>query len=221
MIIENAGSFESAQPDIDQIEIDGRNGVLLVDNERLKPVNRSFPFSFVTDHYRHIAFREEDAAEWLSAKGFKNLELSWDQDYIYKAAVVNSFDVTETVRKFGKGTLDFLIHPIKYLKIGQIEKTISNGGVLFNPTKRKAYPKITLTGTGNVTITINDQSLVLKNITGGIVIDNENLTVTYRGQSQYDWLYSDFVHLDKGKNVISWDNSAFTLKIIPNYGVKV
>lgn len=223
MVMANQSKYESPENDMEQIEVMGRNGVLLVDNDRLKPIKRSFPFSIKIPYDRKIDIsqRETEISEWLSIKGFQRLKLSWDPDYYYKAAIIEGFDLTETVKWFGKGVIDFLIHPIKYLKSGQYFHDVVNGDVLFNPTKRASEPIYYLTGTGNVTITINDKQMIFKNVTSGLQINVEQKTVTYLNQSHYDKMYSDFVLLEPGQNKITWDNTNFKLKIFPNWGVRL
>lgn len=223
MIIANQSKYDSPENDMEQIEVMGRDGVLLVDNDRLKPVKRSLPFSIKIPYDRKIdiSLRETEISEWLSAKGWQNLFMSWDPDYNYRVAIIEGFELTETVKWFGKGIIELLVHPIKYLKSGQITIDIANGTSIYNPTKRPSEPTYFLTGTGNVTVTINNKQMIFKNITNGITVDVEQKTVTYINQSHYDKMYSDFVLLEPGQNKITWDNTNFKLKIFPNWGVRL
>ncbi|MCR8969269.1 phage distal tail protein [Facklamia sp. 7083-14-GEN3] len=223
VIVANQSKYESPSNDMEQIEVMGRDGVLLSDNDRMNPVKRPFPFSIRVpqDSEETIVLREERMSSWLGVKGFKDLELSWDKEYIYKAAVIEGFDVTETTRKFGKGVINFLMHPIKYNKGGQSFVDVPNGETLFNPNNKNAQPTFILKGTGNVTVTVGSQKLVLRNVTNGITIDMEKKNVTYLNQSQYDRMYSDFIYLSPGNNTITWDNDDFTLRVKPNWGVRI
>ncbi|HES1201527.1 TPA: phage tail protein, partial [Streptococcus pyogenes] len=47
LLLERERSVKSTSNDVNLIEVDGRDGVLIKDNERLKAVEQDFPFSLV------------------------------------------------------------------------------------------------------------------------------------------------------------------------------
>ncbi|HEK9257472.1 TPA: phage tail protein, partial [Streptococcus equi subsp. equi] len=49
LLLERERSIKSTSNDVDLIEVDGRDGVLLKDNGRLKAIEQDFPFSLVGD----------------------------------------------------------------------------------------------------------------------------------------------------------------------------
>lgn len=49
LLLERERSVKSTSNDVNLIEVDGRDGVLIKDNERLKAVEQDFPFSLVSD----------------------------------------------------------------------------------------------------------------------------------------------------------------------------
>lgn len=49
LLLERERSVKSTSNDVNLIEVDGRDGVLIKDNERLKAVEQDFPFSLVGD----------------------------------------------------------------------------------------------------------------------------------------------------------------------------
>jgi phage-related protein len=215
----------SASNDIETVEIKGRDGVLLVDNQRLKPVEQAFNF-VVKPKDKTVAQTASDISQWLSTKGFKWFEKSWDSEYLYRASYLNGLDVEEVVRQFGRVQLSFLMHPVKYLKSEQVEKTITSGQTIVNTGNVIANPIIKLTGTGDTTLTINGRQTQLKGIQGNLTWDAERKLVykddftsqwntVVANQGQYNKPY-----LDVGNNVISWTGT-FTVKIIQNGGVRI
>ncbi|MGF3084675.1 distal tail protein Dit, partial [Streptococcus pyogenes] len=117
LLLERERSIKSTNNDVDLIEVAGRDGVLIKDNERLKAVEQDFPFSLVGD----VTANQQKISEWLHVKGWHDLALSWDKVYIYRASVVNLFEIDEILKQFGRLKINFLIHPIKYLKTGKQE----------------------------------------------------------------------------------------------------
>ncbi|WP_210261652.1 hypothetical protein, partial [[Ochrobactrum] soli] len=68
-----------------------------------------------------------------------------------------------------KTILTFNVKPYKFLKSGLSEQTLSTS--ITNPTQRIARPKITIKGTGNITLQIGKSTYNFKDIDGGVIID--------------------------------------------------
>ncbi|WOK48417.1 phage tail protein [Streptococcus equi subsp. equi] len=220
LLLERERSIKSTSNDVDLIEVDGRDGVLLKDNGRLKAIEQDFPFSLVGD----VTVDQQKISEWLHVKGWHNLVLSWDNDYIYRASVVNLFEIDEILKQFGRLKINFLIHPIKYLKTGKQEVSLVNGGTLQNPGNVQAKPLLKIKGTGNGVLTINGFETGLENVQGELVIDMERHLVYKDVLSAWDNIVRTERHrmplFDVGQNSISWTGN-FTITAVPNWGVKV
>lgn len=219
MRVENALTHELSAHDIETESIPGRDGVLLIDNQRLKPVERAFPLRMEKDVYPNTT----EIADWLGEKGWHDLELSWDDDYIYKATVINTIAIDEVLKQLGKLRVAFLMHPIKYLKDNPTT-TISKGSKVTNAGNVVAHPLIELTGNGNTVITINGRRTVLEDIQGSITLDMESRMIYKGNLSAWDKVVREenavFPYLDVGENTISWTGN-FTMKITVNGGVRI
>lgn len=218
-------SHISSSYDVETIEIAGRDGALLVDNQRLKPVEQAFPF-VVKPKGKKVSQVADDLSAWLGVKGYQDFEKSWDSDYLYRAIYLESFELDEIISQFGRVQLAFLFHPIKYLKLEQREITVSNGQTITNKGNVPANPLIKLTGSGDTTITINGRKTMLKGIQGELIWDAERKLV-YRGNftSQWNVVVAEqgqynAPKLDVGNNKISWTGN-FTMKMVQNGGIKI
>lgn len=220
LLLERERSIKSTNNDVDLIEVAGRDGVLLKDNDRLKVIEQDFPFSLVGD----VTVYEQKISEWLHVKGWHDLVLSWDKDYIYRASVVNLFEIDEILKQFGRLKINFLIHPIKYLKTGKQSVSLVSGATLQNPGNVQAKPILKIKGTGNGVLTINDFETGLENVQGELVIDMERHLVYKDVLSAWDNIVRTEHHrmplFDIGQNKISWTGD-FTITAVPNWGVKV
>lgn len=220
LLLERERSIRSTNNDVDFIEVDGRDGALLKDNDRLKVIEQDFPFSLVGD----VTVNEQRISEWLHVKGWHDLVLSWDNNYIYRASVINLFEINEILKQFGRLKVNFLIHPIKYLKTGKQEAPLVNGGTLQNPGNVQAKPLLKIKGTGNGVLTINGFETGLENVQGELVIDMERHLVYKDVLSAWDNIVRTEHHrmplFDVGQNKISWTGN-FTITAVPNWGVKV
>ena len=65
-------SYVSSSYDIETIEIAGRDGALLVDNQRLKPVEQAFPF-VVKPKGKKVSQVADDLSAWLGVKGYHGI----------------------------------------------------------------------------------------------------------------------------------------------------
>lgn len=212
----------STHNDIEEIVVPGRDGVLLKDNKRLVPVEKSIPFRMKGS--RRLTDLQTGISDWLNVKGWHNLILSWDNDYIYKASVYNKFSITEVLKNFGALKVDFTLHPIKYLKEGLKSVDLVKGITLSNLGNVKSKPIIMIKGSGNGVISINGRETTLENVQGTLVIDMEKNIVYSGNLPAWDKIVrsdnGSMPYFDLGDNTISWTGD-FQLSVIPNWGVKI
>lgn len=237
--------IESSQNNIELIEIDGVHGGKIQNKKNLKPVPRAYPFAlyqgvsialdvkYKPDGTRYYVKRQVTSPkinldetirlmnQWLinSEMIWQDFELSWDENYLYKAIFYETFNIKGSLNAKKKCILNFKLHPIKYLKTGLQPIQIRKGQNLVNPEFREAKPLIKLTGTGDVKLTINSQIFKLKGVSGHIIIDCETQSAHYQNKEpQYDKVYTyPFPKLQVGDNVINWDNNSFTCEITPRW----
>lgn len=204
------------------IEIPGRNGSVVIGKNRYK--NIPFAINMYMERLKGSKLEKQIslAKEWLgnTQGGYRILENNLYLDYVFKAKLSSSTFSRESFQK-ADCALSFDLFPMKYLAANyNTERALGNGKTFTNKGTQVAYPIITLTGTGDVTLTVNDKKFVLKNITDGVVIDCENQVVTdlSKKHSQMDKVYSyPFPNLKTGSNTISWDNTVFTGTIIERW----
>lgn len=222
----NSMQHVSAQNDVEEVEVLGRDGTVIVDHKRLKPVVQPYELFLKLPPRYKMQRAIDEISEWLSPVGYVDFEKSWDGNYIYRAAFNETYSVSETLSYFGKVALTFKLHPIKYLKSGRQLLEVQNNGSLVNPTKRISKPTLHVAGNGNVKITITSpkgkQELTVKNMERKIIIDCENeLAYTEDGSAMLSIFGDDFFHLDLGTSKVSWDNPAVRVWVQTNWGVKV
>ena len=183
----------------------------------------SFPVNFVKEKGL-IATEVYKISEWLNVAGYKDLTISYDPDFIYRAAYLETFSIEETMRQFGKTTINFVCYPVKFYKQGRTTQKLMNGATLNGLGNVNAKPIITLVGSGDCTLTINGRKTKLKDIQGKITLDMQANQVFKDNLPAWDKVVrsSQFQmpYLDYGRNLISWDGN-FEVFTIPNWGVKL
>lgn len=158
-------------------------------------------------------------ADLLATNGkYFDIKLSQDPGYIYRGQFLDSFSVDYNVGEASsKVKLRFM--PYKYMEQGLSERAVTNGSTLVNSGNILASPRITLTGSGDVTI----NGLSLKGVDKGIVLDTEAQTCTNLNGTEtvFRKMHGDFLKLQPGSNKIAWNNSNFTVKITPRWVVRI
>lgn len=197
---------------LEEIEIEGRDGVLVEDKETWEPIVIPVEFNFMG--------RPEDwagiyrgARKWL-LKGEGRLQFSDDRDYFYKVLYCRIADSERTSRKIGKFTAEFTCDPYTYMMSGLQELP---PGVIFNygETSKPIYK---ITGNGDCTLTVNGKT-VKATVGQNITIDTE-LMIAYREDGEIKntsitGAYEDLFLLE-GNNEVGISES-FDLRIIPNW----
>lgn len=202
--------------------VPGRDGDLAMDNKRLE----SFIYPIRTMLQRDVPDIHSAASavsQWLKSDvRYKELTLSWDPEYIYRAIYYEQFDVEDLLPKFGRISLNFKVHPVKYHVSGQQPVEFTNGMTIHNPELRAAKPLIEIEGVGDIKLQNNGEDwLILTAVDGSIVID-----------SQREQVYRDtFIHFDKmngnlrpmfpqfapGHNQITWTGNVTKITITPRW----
>ena len=214
--------INSTGQDIDTVAVAGRDGDLLLPNNRLKSVTIELPCTIMSD--RKLTDVESDISNWLNVDGYKDLTLSWDPDFIYRSAFIETFEIASLMRQFGKVKLNFLTYPIKFYKQGRTTQTLSNGATVNGLGNVNAKPIITLVGSGDCTLTINGRKTKLRAVQNTITLDMQARQVFSGNLPAWDKVVRapqyQMPYLDAGRNLISWDGD-FTVKMAPYWGVKL
>lgn len=213
----------TSSPDVERITVAGRDGELLISNNRLNSAELSFPVNFVKEKGL-IATKVYRISEWLSVAGYKDLTISYDPDFIYRAAYLETFSIEETMRQFGKTTINFVCYPVKLYKQGRVKQALMNGATVNGIGNVNAKPIITLRGSGDCTLTINGRKTKLRGVQNSIVLDMQANQVYSGNLPAWDKVVRSpefqMPYLDYGRNLISWDGN-FTAEMVPNWGVKL
>jgi predicted phage tail component-like protein len=214
--------INSTGQDINTVTVAGRDGDLLLSNNRLKSVTIELPCTIMSN--KKLTDAGSDISNWLNVAGYKDLTLSWDPDFIYRSAFIETFEIAGLMRQFGKVKLNFLTYPVKFYKQGRTTQTLSNGATVNGIGNVNAKPIITLVGSGDCTLTINGRKTKLRAVQNTITLDMQANQVYSGNLPAWDKVVRapqyQMPYLDAGRNLISWDGD-FTVKMAPYWGVKL
>lgn len=207
----------------EEIEIPGRDGEVIINNNCYK--NRKINVVVYIDNMNSNETIHEYARrikKWLqSDMKYKKLIFDDDSDFYLEAICINQLDFEKIIENFSEMQLTFLCKPYKkYINENKI--TLISSRKIYN-SYMKSKPKIKVIGSGNITLNINNQQVILKGIESEIEIDSEimNAYKVVDGKMilQNNKMYSDFPILEEGQNSISWTGNVTKVEIIPRWAV--
>ena len=156
-------------------------------------------------------------AAWL--KGSGTVAFANRTGGYYKARIANQIPFEKVLRGNPHCTfaVNFRCYPFFYADVGDDITITTSGTTVTNPGSVYSEPRITLTGSGDITLMVGTTIVELTGITGSIVIDSA-LQEAYVGNTlMNDHMSGDFPVLKPGQNAISWSGTVTKIIISPRW----
>lgn len=165
----------------------------------------------------HGDFDIDDVIRFFDSEG--DAVFSNEPDKLYKYQILDDIEFERLIR-FRKAKVIFHVQPFKYSAVERI-KTINaeteDSFRVLNSGNTVARPRITITGTGTINLSLNNHQMFVINLgnEGYITIDTEEMNA-YKGSVLKNRLvtgnYDNFA-LTLGMNVISWTGDVDAVSI--------
>lgn len=214
--LSDAGVYGMPERDVTTIRIDGRDGDLIVDNNRYKNLDISFP-CIIVDNFseNYSAF----VGYLLSQRGYLKIENSFLPDEYVLGRYKNNIDpTTKTYGNKGNFVITFDRKPQRFLKGGDVPMEFTASGSLYNPYTGIALPKVRVYGTGEVAI--GDTTITVNSVDQYVDIDCE-LQDAYKGTTNCNGNITlnnnKFFELAQGVNNFTVGNGISKIVITPRW----
>jgi len=165
----------------------------------------------------HGDFDIDDVIRFFDSEG--EAVFSNEPDKLYKYQILDDIEFERLIR-FRKAKVTFHVQPFKYSAVERI-KTINaeteDSFRVLNSGNTVARPRITITGSGTINLSLNNHQMFVINLgdEGYITIDTEEMNA-YKGSVLKNRLvtgnYDNFA-LTLGMNVISWTGDVDAVSI--------
>lgn len=155
---------------------------------------------------------------WLNRTGF--LRFSDEPERAYKARLLDQPSRHSIFPKFDgqQISLVFTAQPWRYIYPEPEAQPASNGGRFLNGGDAKSAPRITISGSGSMSVTIAGQPMSFSGVpSGGIIVDSDAMDCFLPNgalANQYA-SFDKFPLLNPGYNTISWSGGATGVTILP------
>lgn len=217
LYISGSGVYNAPERAYEEIEIPGRDGLLLGHEKRLGNVEITYPAFIYTNFKENIGKLK---TYLLSKIGYQVLEDTYYPDYFRRGCYYGGLEVEPTSKNdAGSFDLTFMCKPQRYLVSGRTAVTVASGSVINNPTEMPSKPLIRAYGTG--TIAVNGTQLTVLASREYTDIDCELYDCYYllENRNAYVTFDSDDMHfpeLSPGDNEVSYTGFS-EVKITPRW----
>ncbi len=199
---------------VKEIKIEGRNGVLHEDTGVYENYTKEIECILLDKN------RINEVCAWLN--GYGEVIFSSEKDFVYRAFIKNQIPINNILLNINDFLIQFDVYPLKY----SVNKTddflvITEDTEIYNKGTEKSEPVITVYGSGDITLFVNDNEYVLEGIEDYITIDSSNMEV-YKDSVELNsqnnkYKSRDFPVFNIGFNSISFSGNVSKIEIEPEW----
>lgn len=158
-------AYNSAERDVEMIEIPGRDGAFSLDHGRFKNITVSYDSGTFADNQTDFAENISDLRNFLASKrGYVRIEDDYNPEE-YRMGVFSrglEFDPV-CYNMASEFPIEFNCKPQRFLKSGETPISVTSGQTLTNPTLFDSHPLIKFNANGNGTLNIGDDIITVLN----------------------------------------------------------
>lgn len=206
--------IQSAEPDVEFIKIPGRAGTLTKNNGGFKDNDIELEC-----YIRDIA---NIGAAYGYMSGSKKLIISTNPERSYRATFYGKSAANRVVRnmKAWEFVTPVNLKPFRYFEPEPANEPIMySGASIYNPGSAPAAPRITIAGSGDITIQIGQFVMEFEGVKDGIIIDSDkNKLLNADGiTNALEHDIDEFPILVPGVNYIQYDGDITSMIIEPRW----
>ncbi len=211
VIMLKAPSISIPQRRVNEIKVSGRNGTLHEDEQTFE--------NYTKEAECHVMDRSQIDEVCKRLTGFGEVIFSSEPDKVYRAYIKNQISFGSILKNINDFLIQFDVQPFKYRANpfrDDLELTaptiIRNSGTVYSE------PIITVYGSGDITLSINDVDYPLYGVNESITIDSEMMEV-FKGNANQNSKYGGetFPRFEVGENAISWTGNVEKVEIHPKW----
>ena len=183
--INGTGAYDSAERDVEMIEIPGRSGAFALDKKRFKNITVQYNSGTFAENQPEFARKISDLRNFLASRdGYVKIEDDYNPEE-YRMGVFSrglEFDPV-CYNMASEFPIEFNCKPQRFLKIGDLPVSVASGDVITNPTLFDAHPLVKFQASGNGSITIGDKVVQFYNAPLGLIPLGVNVGAQYESSS--------------------------------------
>ena len=202
--VSGSGTFNAPELDVTSYEIPGRNGDLVISNNRYKNIQ--------------VVYAAKARAWLLKPEGYCRLSDDYNPHEFRLARFVGPIDFDmRFMNRGGECALAFDCKPQRFLFSGEEKREFEEPSTIWNETAFDAKPLITVYGSGAGQITIGDTTVSFSDISDYVTLDCD-IQDAYKGiQNKNSTMTGSFPVLHPGENLVTFSGGVTKIEIIPRW----
>lgn len=221
--IESKNVFSAPEYDVDFLSIPGRDGDLISGSGRFPNVQVTYSVFIPAKTISELSQKITAVKGWLYSglNGYHELTDTYDTEFIRKAVYAGKLDIEDQMNRIGIFTISFSCQPFRYSAEGYNSITVKSGQSLINPYPFVSKPRITLTGKGAGTLTVQStESNATWTFTdvNGLTIDTEQMNCYSGTEPKNDTVSGNgFPLLYPGDNIFTFTGDITAVAVLPRW----
>lgn len=215
IIISKRPNLPSPKRRVSYIDIPGRDSSLVYDERTYENITIGVECKIKDSS---LLDKIDEIKAWLFSAGESDLIFSFQDDKKYRAQVVNSIDYSQVIKIFSEFIIIFNCRPFKYAVDNNIFTIEESGTSIINPGSIKSEPIVSIYGSGNIELVVNETKISLANIKDKIIL-NSVIQDSYNdlGENLNNNVKGDIIYLSPGSNKFEWIGNINKIEILPNW----
>lgn len=204
-------------------EVSGRSGAVPFDEKAYENTTMTLTLVTYGDSKEEADYNRGMVLHAFDSGGYLTFTPYFDEDKSYLVHLESMVFSGNRMYNYNQPyTISLTVKPFKFDIQGRKVELTTNPTTLNNPYFYESKPIVTLTGTGDVTLTVNGESIVFKNLQGTLIVDSE-MEHCYRMNGEQvinenKKMFSlDFPVLKPGTNQIGWTGNLSKVEIEPRW----
>ena len=153
---------------------------------------------------------------WLRGNG--EVTFCNEPDRVYFARIAAEVSFSRISNDMSQATIVFSCNPLKgKLHEAQDMVTLTGNGTLRNPGDVASRPVVEITGSGNCTVEIGEQSMTFYAVSGTIKVDCDAQIITQNDALWSGTFTGEFWKIPKGASDVTINNKVSSLTITPRW----
>lgn len=215
LIIEKTPEIPSTNIIYDTITIDG--GETLTKIKGYSDIVWKFDFAYIASAEEYL-IKKARIDNWLLSKTNQYLTYSLDNFISYKVKQVSISNTTTTSKVMRHFSVTFTCTGLKYMSSGlKSIEVLSSGIDLNNFGSYEAKPLLKIYGSGNISVSINNKSFAISNVSSYVSVDSEIKECYKDSINKGKDMTGNWPVFSIGENTITWTGNITKIEITPRW----
>ena len=219
IIIVSSPDYVINNSNFEEVKTGNRNGDYIINEDEYTNTELQFKLGILSNS-KDDFFQKLDNIVFNLNCNLKENKLTFEREDVYYPVKKIVFGkITNKFYLYGELDVKFICGPFRYAFENYIE--LINNSNLYYQGNVEGEPNIKIYGSGNIQLTINDETVQINNVNEYVELDSKLLLCLNKDKtSKSRDMIGHFHLLSQGSNAISWVGNVSKVEILPRTAYK-